>query len=63
MLWHQALRILCPHFREERDHQTGEEREVLSSARTGYAYDISQAGIAPLAPAIWQEVAGDLWPD
>jgi hypothetical protein len=34
--WKHALQILCPHFRKERDPETGEEHEVLSHFSTGY---------------------------
>lgn len=57
--WRHGLEILCPHFRKERDPETGEEREVLTRFSTGYVYDISQTEGQPLAADLWQQVGGD----
>jgi IrrE N-terminal-like domain/N-terminal domain of anti-restriction factor ArdC len=57
--WRRGLEILCPHFRKEKDAETGEEREVLARFSTGYTFDISQTEGRPMAEAIWQDVAGD----
>jgi len=57
--WRRGLEILCPHFRTEKDGETGEDRQVLVRFSTGYVFDISQTEGRPLAADLWQEVAGE----
>lgn len=56
--WPQAIQIVCPHFRIERDAVTGDEKKVLTRFSTGYVYDVSQT-IGDQLPAVtWQQTSG-----
>jgi len=60
--WKQGIGILCPHFRKERDRQTGEETQVLTHFSTGYIYDVADMVAGPNAQPLvapWQTLSGD----
>ena len=56
--WQRSIQILCPHFKKERDAQTGEEREVLTHFSTGFVYDVAQTEGDPLPALAWQQTPG-----
>ena len=56
--WRNSVQILCPHFRKERDRQTGEVTEVLTHFSTGYVYDLAQTEGEPLPEVAWHQTLG-----